>query len=91
MMAVRPFIKWLRYTDGRVAEGAGFEPASLAASGFQDRRFQPLTHPSGWNRSPFGSSLPVLAFGRAYGARLLFLDPLLDLRDDGFELGIAAE
>ena len=29
-----------------VAEGVGFEPTNLTVSGFQDRRFQPLTHPS---------------------------------------------
>ena len=42
--------------DG-LAEGAGFEPASLAASGFQDRRFQPLTHPSTWKDN---KRLPLL-------------------------------
>ena len=31
-----------------MAEGAGFEPAAHGVgAGFQDRWFQPLTHPSG--------------------------------------------
>ncbi len=31
---------------GLVAEGVGFEPTVLAHNGFQDRRLQPLGHPS---------------------------------------------
>ncbi|SQD92611.1 protein of unknown function [Candidatus Bipolaricaulis anaerobius] len=29
-----------------LAEGVGFEPTELSLTGFQDRRFRPLTHPS---------------------------------------------
>ncbi len=34
------------WAQGVLAEGEGFEPPELAFNGFQDRRFQPLTHPS---------------------------------------------
>ena len=30
-----------------LAEGVGFEPTELSFNGFQDRRLQPLGHPSG--------------------------------------------
>ena len=40
----------------RLAEGAGFEPATLAGCGFQDRRLQPLGHPSTEHLTPFGRS-----------------------------------
>jgi hypothetical protein len=29
-----------------MAEGVGFEPTELSLNGFQDRRLQPLGHPS---------------------------------------------
>jgi hypothetical protein len=29
-----------------MAEGVGFEPTRLSPNGFQDRRLQPLGHPS---------------------------------------------
>ena len=34
-----------------MAEGVGFEPTELSLNGFQDRRLQPLGHPSGRSRS----------------------------------------
>src|SRR6185436_11336864 len=34
----------------KVAEGVGFEPTELSLNGFQDRRLQPLGHPSGRSR-----------------------------------------
>ncbi len=42
-----------------MAEGAGFEPAAHGVgAGFQDRWFQPLTHPSDLEKSlPTDSSL----------------------------------
>ena len=33
-----------------LAEGVGFEPTELSLNGFQDRRLQPLGHPSGRSR-----------------------------------------
>ncbi len=33
------------------AEGEGFEPPGLSASGFQDHRIKPLCHPSRWSRA----------------------------------------
>ena len=38
------------------AEGAGFEPAGLASSGFRDRRLKPLGHPSQWKTDPTSDS-----------------------------------
>jgi hypothetical protein len=43
-----------------LAEGVGFEPTELSLNGFQDRRLQPLGHPSsmliyGYHLHHFGS------------------------------------
>jgi hypothetical protein len=43
-----------------LAEGVGFEPTELSLNGFQDRRLQPLGHPSqdeplGYHFEKYGS------------------------------------
>ena len=50
-----------REARSRMAEGAGFEPAAHGVgAGFQDRWFQPLTHPSDKDFHNLGACL----FGR---------------------------
>ena len=46
-----------------MAEGVGFEPTNLTVSGFQDRWFQPLTHPSAARQRKFSNSWAGVAGG----------------------------